>query len=305
MASLKNQIINAIESGFGGGGHKKRADKFNRDVNTKERVYSYSEKENLMKTSVQLTNFIKENYPGVKLIKEISENMVRDFIISKVDVCRQSTLDQYRSRLDKIEHLINVRYKTADVSFGNLKIASALGEDKLRCSDMDKVHYKAIMDSSLGSNSKGRLGVEIAREWALRVSEVTNIRVKDINLEEKILHIHQSKGGRSRDLPIREYQMQMVEKMILNREDNDRVVTIKEDSINRWLGRELEKNGIRDYNAEKTGVHCIRKMVAQEKYDEFRNEGYTRAEARDLTSEYLGHGEDREELMKEYVANMW
>ncbi len=305
MASLKNQIINAIESGFDGGGHKKRADKFNKDVNTKERIYSYSERENLMKTGVQLTNFIKENYPGVKLVREINENITRDFMVSKIDICRQSTLDQYRSRLNKIEHLINGRYKTADVKFGNLKITSALGQDKLRCSAMDKMHYKAIMDSSISSNSKGRFGVEIARTWGLRVAEVTNIKVKDINIEEKTLHIHQSKGGRSRDLPIEEKHMQIIERMLLNREENDRVVTIKEDSINRWLGRELEKNGIRDYNAEKTGVHCIRKMVAQERYNEFRDEGYTRNESRDMTSEYLGHGEDREELMKEYVENMW
>lgn len=51
-------------------------------------------------------------------------------------------------------------------------------------------------------------------------------------------------------------------------------------------------------------MHCIRKMVAQERYNEFRDEGYTRNESRDMISEYLGHGEDREELMKEYVENM-
>lgn len=61
--------------------------------------------------------------------------------------------------MNKIEHLINGRYKTANVKFGNLKITSALGQDKLRCSAMDKMHYKAIMDSSISSNSKGQFWV--------------------------------------------------------------------------------------------------------------------------------------------------
>lgn len=50
-----------------------------------------------------------------------------------------------------------------------------------------------------------------------------------------------------------------------------------------------------------TSVHAIRKMYAQEEYDKRIEQGMERKKALGQVSKLLGHGEDRMELMKEYV----
>lgn len=71
---------------------------------------------------------------------------------------------------------------------------------------------------------------------------------------------------------------------------NERIVDIKEDSVNKQLSRVEEALGIREkYKNACTGIHSIRKMVAQREYDRCRNGGMARKQAMEWVSAYLGH----------------
>lgn len=54
-----------------------------------------------------------------------------------------------------------------------------------------------------------------------------------------------------------------------------------------------------------TGLHSIRKMLAQELYDKYRKDGMSKKDALNHVSEYLGHGKDRMETMRQYVLNIY
>ena len=60
--------------------------------------------------------------------------------------------------------------------------------------------------------------------------------------------------------------------------------------------------GLGEFIEHKTNVHAIRKMVAQERYDELKELGYSNKDAWEEVSDYLGHGEDRWDLYKAYIT---
>ena len=77
----------------------------------------------------------------------------------------------------------------------------------------------------------------------------------------------------------------------------------KSDSINKAIDRAMERQGIRNkYND--TNIHAIRKMYAQREFNRFRSEGMEIRQALQEVSKLLGHGEDRLELMRQYVLDI-
>ncbi|WP_156498980.1 hypothetical protein [Clostridium ljungdahlii] len=52
-------------------------------------------------------------------------------------------------------------------------------------------------------------------------------------------------------------------------------------------------------------MYAIRKKVAQEKYDEYRNLGLCRKDSINKVSFFLEHGKNREECISRYVTNTW
>lgn len=71
------------------------------------------------------------------------------------------------------------------------------------------------------SNEKHSLIVALAYSGGLRVSEVTNLKIKDINLAELTIHIKGAKGNKDRITILPVKLVQNIEKLILNKELND------------------------------------------------------------------------------------
>lgn len=300
MASIKYQIINSIDSAFGQGGHDRHSAKANEG--TGQTVYSYSERENLKNTGIQLGEFCKNEY-GVKQVKEITPTMISDFLKSKTTSCDKNTLSQYASRLNKLGNLINNRLSTANVNFKVAVPESQIGKDKYREVKMEKEDYGKVLQYAKDNNctSKAVVAFQLSGEFALRVSEACKMQVRDIDLKSKTLHIHRSKGGLSRDLKIENSQIDFLKKVIEGKTGTDKVVGIKEDSVNKWLARTLEMLGIDKYKNCKTGIHSVRKMSITEKYFTNINNGMNEKEADKTASQYLGHGENRKDVIDRYV----
>lgn len=305
--NLAYQFKNAIDQSFSGGGFDKHSLK-NDGAKPGDHVYSYSERENLIKTSHQVGDFIKENYSNVKYVKDIKSEMIQEFLNSKSYACSNSTLGQYRSRINTLQTVINNIYHVKSDFTKDLITPVAVSKtEKLRNIAMDTQDLQKILQraKNMDSKSQASIAIEFAGRFGLRVSECCKLRTIDINLDKMELSIIGSKGGRSRVIPIKSRDVEFLKKIITGKGKWDRICKIKEDSVNKYLVRAEEALGIRGkYRQACTGIHCIRKMVAQRIFDEFRAKDFSRKDALNETSQYLGHGKNRDELMKEYVLNI-
>ena len=78
---------------------------------------------------------------------------------------------------------------------------------------------------------------------------------------------------------------------------------VQSDSINKSIDRAMKGEGIRNKYTD-TSIHCIRKMYAQNEFNRCRSEGMEIKQALREVSKLLGHGEDRMELMRQYVLDI-
>ena len=295
--SMKHQMLNAIEQSFRPGESKRTADEIKRS----ETVYSFQYRENLRDIASDFSKFMKDNYKDVKLLKDIAPVHVEAYLKEKDKTVSSATLTAYKSGLEKIGKCASNVYRTRI----NLKSDyQAAPKEKIRDIAMKQEDYKALMKATESRPCQSRLAVELARVFGLRVCEVVKITPRDI--KGNVLHIHESKGGRSRDLKIKtEEQRAVIEKLNqLETSKSKPYIQVKEDSVNKWLGDNLKKIGITVYNEAKTGVHAVRKMYAEERYQENREKGMDHKKAWGEVSVELGHSEDRESLFRTYCPTL-
>ena len=170
---------------------------------------------------------------------------------------------------------------------------------------MSEEDYAKILEIIKNSKSSARLAVEMSARFAMRVSETTKIQARDFDLEKNEVHIIDSKGGRNCTKKINAEDIEFCKEMVATHSPKERIVPLLPDSVNKFLGRAMDKAGIGEkYKDCKTGIHSIRKMSAQRYFNKCRDEGKTLKESLNLTSRYLGHGDNRNALMKTYIAKI-
>ncbi len=114
------------------------------------------------------------------------------------------------------------------------------------------------------SNEKHNLIVALAYSGGLRVSEVTNLKIKDINLAELTIHIKGAKGNKDRITILPEKLVQNIEKLILNKELNDFVFAserggkLTERTAQKVFENALKKSGIQ----KEVTFHSLRHSFA-------------------------------------------
>lgn len=304
--NLKYQFLNAIDSAFKECQDKHSMKHFEGIGNG--RVFSYSDRRNLVDLGSNFANYMRENHSDVKMVKDIKTEHIQGFLNTKAETCTSKTIAQYQSKFSKLEQLVNNRYNlNKDFHTGLVRPTGSEQTKKLRESSMSKQDYQKLSSRLQNSNSASALGIQISAKTAMRVQELTKIQKRDIDLENNKIKVI-GKGGKEREVSIKEQDRNFFKNIVDRLEnDTDRVVPVRPDSINQYLKRQLEKiNSLEnDYAEEKTGIHCIRKMAAQDHYDELRNDGLSMHDAWSETSVWLGHGADRDELFAVYIKNRW
>lgn len=299
--NIKYQIFNAIESAF-----ITKVDKHSAKAQQRTgtyRIYSYADRNNVKDFAANFSNWIKAEHPEIRQVKDITSDIAQEFIDYKAKTVTKATLEQYISKLTKVAKIINHRYKTANVDF-SVKQPEQKNQDKKRAIAFTREDFRRVMKfyKDTNSSSQAVVAVDLAGRFALRVADTTQVQPRDLNGNS--LHIHRSKGARSRDIKISDADREYLEKLFDGHRPDENVVKIKPGSVNRSLNRTLAKLGIDRYRKAKSGVHSIRKMVAQEMYDSERAKGFSKKESMNIVSVYLGHGKDREALIREYVLNI-
>lgn len=269
----------------------------------KEKIFSYSYRRNIISKTDQFCKYISKEYTEIKLIKELTSYHIQAFLNYKGNTCSYETLKSYVYYFKKLERMVRQEmYLKVDYT-SNVVIEK--NKDTKRNIAMKEEDLNQIQDELDNSRSKAAIGIKLGMLFGLRVSEICKLQGRDIKLEEKMLHIHESKGKRSRDLEI-----DTVEKMELCKEikacvnDKERIVPLREDSVNAFLRKKLLKNNITKYKDKTTGIHSIRKMYAKEVFKKEIISGKNIKDATDRVSLKLGHNKDRKITYTAYIGSM-
>ena len=311
--NIKYQIHDSIEASFcpSVGKHMLKTQGIN---DFGERIFSYSSMNRLKDVGSDFANFLKQNYPTIKLVKDIKTVHCESFLKAKLDSgCTSTTVKSYAQSLQKLGKCCLYRYgERTQIDWSTDKniyqnSAKLDGQTaKIRTLLMDKNDFDKALEKGRECQSKEAL--KVCWTFGLRSEEVVSIRACDVN--EDSLIISNAKGGRVRELVADTDEkrtilarLNEIKESRMNAFQNDKIglFTIKKNSVNDYLQTNLRRAEITKYNDAKTGIHSIRKSFATREYDRFRAQGLDHKSAWGKVSTELGHGKDRMELFKIYV----
>lgn len=298
--NIKYQFKNAIDDNFKGGKDKHSMKREGKMDNT--RIFSYSDRNNLIDVSANFSNWMKKNHNEIKLVKDIKAKHIQKFLNEKAKTTSQATVNQYASKFNKLQNIINKTYGTK-ADYKGFIVPTTIRDKKVRNSSLSKEDFKKLEDSFSNSKSSAKHAIQLTARSGLRVAETVKLKGKDIDLVKNTIHVHEGKGKRSRDVPIRPEDRAYFNDLKASVGSNERICPVRSGSINAAVRRHMRHLGISDKYKD-TNIHAIRKMYAQHSYNKLRGDGLGRREALGKVSILLGHGEDRIALMKEYVLEI-
>lgn len=289
--NLKYQFLHSVERSFKEGMDKHSIKKLNKENN---KIYSYSDRKNLIDTSSEFSNWMKENYPNVKMIKDINNNHIQEFLEDKRSSCSDATLRQYVSRFRKLETLTNNTYNLNN-SFSNVVVPSSLKCDgKIRNVMFTDENYNKMLNTT---NQNLKNALIMSKNFGLRAAECSKLKYTD--LQDNKVYVVDSKGKRSRIVYIENKEQLEAYNYIKSQAQYGRVCNCQTGSLQQAFNRECKKNNIEIKNG---AFHTLRKNYATNKFQEYRQQGLEVQEALDKVSKNLGHNKNRNKLMKQYIC---
>lgn len=307
------QFKDAIDEVFREGADKHAIKQEGRMKNT-SRVFSYAHKKNLLDFSDMLSQWLRENHNEVKYVKNITADMMNEFLVEKSKTVMASTIRAYASYIRKWEKIVRKKYKARINWSEGLVVPTKLTKEEKeieRSRQMLRKHYDQVVDASKDSRSVAKVAFDISGRFGARVEGAATICAKDVFLDNsgrwKLGRVFlKEKGGRERFVDIRtEDDRKYIEEQIRGKAPEDRLVPIKKDSINRQLNRVMTTLGLKEEYPD-IGEHAIRKLYAQETWDMCRESGMGYKQTIRYMNRQLGHHSERDiRILEIYVKRMW
>lgn len=294
-------MLNSIERSF-----KESMDKHSDKKNGGSggyKVYSQSDRKALVDTSAMFASWLGKHHPEIRYVKDIKVEHVQSFINSKSSDWNNTTVKTHISRFNKLDKIFDKSFKDYHKQLSGALVAPAgVNETKHRSVAMTRNDFNKITAKANTGRSHVKTALEVAGRTGLRVSEISKLKGTDYDEKSGVLRVVDSKGKRSRNIFVKEEDKPYFEGLKAKFGEG-RVCPVQHESLNQALSRcmksvELEQ----DYTSHKTSFHAIRKMVAQELYDELREQGFSQTDAWNDVSHHLGHGDGRDDLFKAYIT---
>lgn len=272
-------------------------------------LYSIDRIENLRDFTKQFSNYIKENFPDVRLVKNITTEHMQSFLNDNANKWTERTAQEYITNFYKLDSLMQRTYNTKGIEH-NLIVPNC-NKTVTRDVAMERRDLQILRNSfaSRDSKSAGRDAIELSYRFGLRIKEIARLNTKNIDINNKVIHIREgAKNGKYRDVPIRDKDLKYIE--ALKNRGEGYLFNVKEDSINKAIRNELKRVGL-DKKYDNTTNHAIRKLYASERMEELRGseqkDPLTNEQERkswEIVQKELGHGDTlRIALYNTYIKN--
>lgn len=307
MRNIRQQLTYAVRNNtaFGESKHAEKGKGLGmKSVIHDGRSYSYCTFNARLDTAKQFSRWINNNYPDIKMAREITSEHANEFLIDKAKTCRNATLESYASNLRALAKEINTTYKGSKIDSDEIK--TVLGtKTPSRTVTMHTDDFRALKDS-FKADSLGHRALCLEEATGARVEGLTKLTPNDITILSDTranVYIHGEKGGRNRTVEVygakHVQELQHIKDIVPS---GQRICGVKPDSLNRSFNRHLNKLGLKT-KYELTSVHSMRKAWAQKIYDRYRLT-HSKLETVKYVNVQLGHGAERDQiLLDRYVAD--
>lgn len=293
-------MLNTIEKNFSEG-RDKHSDKRNHATGG-YKIYSHADRSALIDTASLFANWVKESDLQIKNITDIKTEHVQIFLNEKAQDWSASTVKTHMSRLNKLDRMFDNSISSYEKQLSGALIQPvASNETKCRSIAMNREDYKKLTDYTEDRRSHLKTALAIAGMTGLRVSEISKLKASDYDSNRAVLSVVDSKGKRSREIEIKEADKAYFE-ALKEKFGDGRVCPVQHESLNQALNRAMRNCGLDEYVEHKTSFHAIRKMVAQELYDDLKSDGQSSKDAWNEVSHFLGHGDGRDDLFRAYIT---
>lgn len=293
------------------------------------RIFGFSSRTNLLDTAHSLSKYIKEHYPDIRQVKQITGSICQEWLDSRTkNGCALTTVKAYQSNLTKLSKVINHHFGL-HTSF-EVKVNADLIPDRtsprefaLTADEIDRIK-QSITKPSNSSNF-----FVFSTFTATRVNQVETLRVCDLSLhydKEQDRYFVKTrflgdKGGRDREIITEGKEFHtFCRTLVVGKEKTASLFgNIKADSANRWLNRRLKKLNIAIPQSKciggqrvmKSGNHSVRKSSIQAYYDRqyrfYIDQGHLPAKAAKIAQGdvclRLGHSRNRADIVNIYLRS--
>lgn len=294
-----------FEQGFERPKHKDKKNGTNKSY-----IYSRSSYNNILEKCCTYLKFCKAKYQ-LRFIDKLKPEYFNEFIKSGNNGkgYNKETAKTYKHAVKRLEEgfnsIFNRNYTWADASYINSVNKEA---EKLRVQMPREIHDEIIKKTYESKNETG-LAFDIARNLGLRVSEITNLRIKDFVFDNdgniQSIYIHRSKGGRSRTIDAKLLspgQKDIVKKVYVyfrdSRNIDNRLFIYKSDSYQRAFHR-VRNLVTGDYKS--CGLHSMRKEFAKDYFEREIQKGRNIKEVEKELTQLLGH--NRLDILGHYLKS--
>lgn len=303
--SIKHQLIHAIDSNFKEGQDKHAMKR--QGYERQSTIFSYADRRGLIDTAAGFANWLKGQPNAPRHLYDITPQHVQAYLNAHGSAWTAATFKARLSHLRKLEALAGRTYPNSKIAFTDGVTLPSTATAPKRTVQVTEENYQRLLSFSVQSKSQARHAIFLSGSCGLRVSECAKLKGSDITVQpdgSATVRIVDSKGKRSRTITLNNPDTASRLAEIRREVGAGRVCPVQSESLNAYLRRAFHALGMTEYAQHKTGFHALRKLAAQRHYDECRERGLSVKEALSETSVFLGHGRNRDELMKHYVLDI-
>ena len=301
QANLGYQFSSAINDccKFGADKHSIKASE-----GSDHRIYSYAARDDMISFSKQFSHYMKEYFPEVRQVKEITIEHINSFLASRTDIT-DKTMRHDVSCINKLELVCSKKFHLEGLDWRTDRVVPKMEKERVRDVVFSDKQIAMLKDYfSTKSDSYGKAAFFIAERTSCRVSEIIKLQARDLKVNPDgtgALAIIDSKGKRSREIELTKDDVKFFKEIIGEKSGNERLVPLRANSVNQYLHRACEKLGFTNITDAKTGYHSLRKATIRQFYKEhLQEEGPKKCLEHCL--ERLGHGHSRSDLARIYLG---
>ena len=300
--NITYQMTSSIENAFKPG-RDKHSDKKQNNNESTYKIYSYASRNEMIDFAHRFGKFIKENYPTIRQVKDIKIEQVNSYLASKGNVT-QKTMEHEVVCLNKLSLCVNKKFGIS-TDFKTGRVVPVMEVARKRDVVFTKEQVKGLKDYfDTKKDCHSKTAFYIGERFALRASEITKLQYRDIDWDNKKLHIVDSKGKRSRAIDITQDDMVFLKKITQGLNGKDKLIPLKPDSVCAYLNRACKHLGYENIVRAKSSYHALRKYSISVKMVEKEKELGSKSAAKKYCMDYLGHGKNRGDLQSVYLHNI-
>jgi integrase len=295
-ASLRGQVEFALQAidCIGDSKHEAKLTQGWKPGQAVQGIFSYGTRDTVFDRSMTLVHWIEEQYPEIKYLRELDEELITEFIGEKLETCQPNTVKALLAALRKLQEALfardwieqNIVPEEWDIEDNRIPRGAYTMDDA-----------EQIITAVAERNLEYAQALRVIISCAARIDELFHLRSDKVFLNEGKVELL-GKGGKTR-------RIRFLRPEIFDALDySKRFIYLTPENSETWkdgLERAVRKS-CDELAIQRRGVHGFRGTAACEFVHIKESLGYSEMEARRELAQWLGHNPHRTEVTYAYVT---